>query len=80
MDKKTLIMLQSLPLDIKIAKTKLRIREAIEYFGVDGVYVPVSGGLDSGLLSYLVEQVQKEMGVDYVGNEQMSIDDFLIEN
>lgn len=63
MDKKTLIMLQSLPLDIKIAKTKLRIREAIEYFGVDGVYVPVSGGLDSGLLSYLVEQVQKEMGI-----------------
>ena len=32
MDKKTLIMLQSLPLDIKIAKTKLRIREAIEYY------------------------------------------------
>ena len=56
-------MLQSLPLDIKIATTKLRIREAIEYFGVDGVYVPVSGGLDSGLLSYLVEQVQKEMGI-----------------
>ena len=63
MDKKTLIMLQSLPLDIKIAKTKLRIREAIEYFGVDGVYVPVSGGLDSTLLSYLVEQVQIEMGI-----------------
>lgn len=63
MDRKTLIMLQSLPLEIKIAKTKLRIREAIEYFGVDGIYVPVSGGLDSGLLSYLVEQVQKEMGI-----------------
>ena len=63
MDKKELAMLQALPLEIKIAKTKLRIREAIDYFGADGLYVPVSGGLDSGLLSYLVEEVQREMNI-----------------
>ena len=49
MDKRELMMLQALPLDIKIAKTKLRIREAIDHFGVNGLYIPVSGGLDSGL-------------------------------
>lgn len=63
MNKQELTMLQALPLDIKIAKSKLRIKEAIDYFGVDGVYVPVSGGLDSGLLSYLVELVQKEYNI-----------------
>jgi len=63
MDRKELTMLQSLPLDIKIAKTKLRIREAIEHFGVDGVYVPVSGGIDSTVLSHIVEQYQKEWNI-----------------
>lgn len=63
MDKRELMMLQALPLDIKIAKTKLRIREAIDHFGVNGLYIPVSGGLDSGLLSYIVELVQKEMNI-----------------
>lgn len=45
-----LIMLQSLPLDIKIAKTKLRIKEWVEEFGLDGVYVSYSGGKDSEVL------------------------------
>lgn len=45
-----LIMLQSLPLDIKISKTKLRIQEWVEEFGLDGVYVAYSGGKDSEVL------------------------------
>ena len=45
-----LIMLQSLPLDIKIAKTKLRIKEWVEEFGINGVYVSYSGGKDSEVL------------------------------
>lgn len=56
-------MLQSLPLDIKIAKSKQRIREAIEYFGIDGVYVPVSGGKDSMVVSHLVDQIQNEQEI-----------------
>ncbi|GAA0122229.1 hypothetical protein UT300018_15450 [Clostridium faecium] len=63
LDNRELVMLQSLPLDIKIAKSKQRIREAIEHFGVDGVYVPVSGGKDSMVVSRLVEQVQIELGI-----------------
>lgn len=56
-------MLQSLPLDVKIAKTKLRIIEAIDEFGVNGLYVPVSGGNDSMVLSEIVYDVQYELGI-----------------
>lgn len=59
-----LVMLQALPLEIKIAKTKARIREAIKHFGIEGVYVPVSGGKDSMVLSHIVEQVQQEDGIE----------------
>ena len=44
---------QSLPLDVKIAKSKLRIREWVEHFGGD-VYVSFSGGKDSTVLLDLV--------------------------
>ena len=63
MDRSELKMLQALPLDIKIAKTKLRIKDAINEWGVDGVYIPVSGGMDSTVLSYIVEEYQKENGI-----------------
>lgn len=63
MNRNELIMLQSLPLEIKIAKTKRRILEAIEYFGIEGVYVSVSGGLDSTVLHYLVEEVENEYAI-----------------
>lgn len=56
-------MLQALPREVKIMKTKQRIREAIAYFGVSGIYVPVSGGLDSTLLDYFVSEVQEEDGI-----------------
>ena len=42
--KDELKMLQSLPLDIKVAKSKQRIREFIDYYGADGVYISFSGG------------------------------------
>ena len=41
--KNELTMLRNLPLDIKIAKSKLRIEEWIDYFGYNGVYVSFSG-------------------------------------
>lgn len=63
MEYRELQMLQALPLDIKIAKTKLRILDVINEFGINGVYVPVSGGKDSTVLSHIVEQVQKEWGI-----------------
>ena len=41
MNNRELAMLQALPLVIKIQKSKQRIRETIEYFGYNHLYVPV---------------------------------------
>lgn len=46
--------LQSLPLELKVEKTKARIREWINYWGKDHVYVSFSGGKDSTVLLHLV--------------------------
>lgn len=45
-----LTMLQALPLEIKVMKTQARIREFVERFGINGVYVSYSGGKDSEVL------------------------------
>jgi len=47
--KQELTMLQSLPLEVKIKKTELRIREFYDYFGGD-VCISFSGGKDSTVL------------------------------
>lgn len=49
--------LQALPLELKIAKTKLRIEEAVYRFGSDGLYVSVSGGKDSTVLHNIVKEL-----------------------
>jgi 3'-phosphoadenosine 5'-phosphosulfate sulfotransferase (PAPS reductase)/FAD synthetase len=54
-------MLQALPLDIKVGKSKLRIREWLEYHGRDKVYISFSGGKDSTVLACLVREVEFEM-------------------
>jgi len=46
---------QNLPLELKIAKTKQRIREWYTYFGGE-VYVSFSGGKDSTVLLDIVRQ------------------------
>lgn len=54
-------LLQGLPLDLKIAKTKLRIRDAIMNFGIENLYLSFSGGKDSTVLHYLVKRVEMEL-------------------
>lgn len=72
MNNQELIMLQSLPLEIKVAKTKLRIREWIDYYGEENVYISFSGGKDSTVLLDLVrseypniEAVFVDTGLEY---------------
>ena len=47
---------QALPLEVKVLMSKQRIREWIDEFGEDGVYVSFSGGKDSTVLLHLVRE------------------------
>lgn len=51
-----LYQLQGLPLDLKVRMTKDRIRQWINAYGEDGVYVSFSGGKDSTVLLHLVRE------------------------
>lgn len=72
-------MLQALPLDIKIRKTQQRIREWVEYYGEDGVYVSFSGGKDSTVLLDIARNVYPEIEAVFVntGLEYPEIVDFV---
>lgn len=48
--------LQALPLYLKVAMTKRRIRDWVSHYGEDGVYVSFSGGKDSTVLLHLVRE------------------------
>lgn len=54
-------IIQSYPLDIKIAKTKQRIHEAVKRFGLSGVYVSFSGGKDSTVLLNIARSIYPDM-------------------
>ena len=79
MTKDEFILLQSLPLDIKIAKSKLRIEEWIRWYGEDKVYVSFSGGKDSTVLLHLVRQINPNIEAVFVdtGLEYPEIKEFV---
>lgn len=54
-------MLQALPLQAKVLKTKQRIREWVREFGEDGVYVSFSGGKDSTVLLHIVREMYPDI-------------------
>lgn len=72
-------MLQALPLELKVEKTKLRILEWVREFGVDGVYVGFSGGKDSTVLLHIVRQMFPEIVAVFVdtGLEYPEIKEFV---
>ena len=63
---KELRLYQSLPLQLKIAKTQLRILEFVKEFGVDGTYVSFSGGKDSTVLLHLVREIFPEVKAVFI--------------
>lgn len=48
---------QAAPMNVKIALTKQRIREWVDEYGEDGVYVSFSGGKDSTVLLHIVREL-----------------------
>lgn len=61
MNYEELKMLQSYPLELKIAKSKQRIIEFVSQLGIDNVYVSFSGGKDSTVLLHLVRSIYPEV-------------------
>lgn len=59
-------MLQALPLEIKILKTLSRVREFINEFGLDGVYISYSGGKDSEVLCDIVRKEYPNIKIVFV--------------
>ena len=64
MDAKELKELQLMPMEWKVIITKARLRDAIVNFGVDGLYLSLSGGKDSLVLHWILKEVEYQ---DYGG-------------
>lgn len=60
-EQQELYRLQALPLDEKIAIAQKTIREFVEHFGVDGIYISFSGGKDSTVLIHLCRQLYPDL-------------------
>lgn len=57
---------QSMPLDIKLGLTRNRIREWVNHYGVNGVYVSFSGGKDSTVLLHIVREMYSDIEAVFV--------------
>lgn len=57
---------QKMPLNIKVAMTRQRIREWVNYYGRDGVYISFSGGKDSTVLLHIVRNDYPDIGAVFV--------------
>lgn len=60
MNKEELKLLQNYPLDLKVEKTKIRIREWYEHYNGE-VYVSFSGGKDSTVLLHIVRSMYPDV-------------------
>lgn len=58
--------MQSLPLAAKVRMTERRIRDWVDEFGTDGVYVSFSGGKDSTVLLHIVRSMYPDIEAVFV--------------
>ena len=65
MTKNELKILQALPLELKIEKSKIRITEFVQYFGEENVYISFSGGKDSTALLHLIRSLYPNIKAVY---------------
>lgn len=74
-----LSQLQALPLELKVMRTQQRIREWVQYYGVDGVYVSFSGGKDSTVLLHIARELYPDIEAVFVntGLEYPEIQKFI---
>ena len=77
--KAELRLFQGLDLECKLYKTKNRIREWVDYYGKNGVYVSFSGGKDSTVLLHIVRQLYPDIEAVFVntGLEYPEIQSFV---
>ena len=78
MNKEELKLLQNYPLELKVEKTKMRIREWYEYYNGE-VYVSFSGGKDSTVLLHIVRSMYPDVEAVFsnTGLEYPEIVDFV---
>ena len=65
MDANTLKLMQNYPLDLKVEKTKMRIREWYEYWNGE-VYISFSGGKDSTVLLDIARSIYPDIEAVFV--------------
>lgn len=66
MNREILKIRQSMSLEDKVRFTKRRIKEWVDYFGVDGCYVSFSGGKDSTVLLHIVRSMYPDIEAVFV--------------
>lgn len=71
-------MKQALPLGVKVRMTQERIRQWVQRWGEDSVYVSFSGGKDSTVLLHLVRDIYPDIPAVFVNtsNEFPGIKEF----
>ncbi|AMJ41999.1 phosphoadenosine phosphosulfate reductase family protein [Anaerotignum propionicum] len=71
--------MQSLPMHLKLGMTRQRIREWVDGYGPNGVYISFSGGKDSTVLLHIVREMYPDIEAVFVntGLEYPEIKEFV---